>query len=84
MDLKKHIRTVPNFPNDGVMFRDVTTLFNNASAFQKTVSDFEDLWHGEKVEAVAGIDARGFIIGGALALQMKLPFVVLRKKGKLI
>jgi len=83
MDLKKHIRTVPNFPNDGVMFRDVTTLFNNASAFEKTVSDFEDLWHGEKVEAVAGIDARGFIIGGALALQMKLPFVVLRKKGKL-
>ena len=83
MDLKKYIRTVPNFPNDGVMFRDVTTLFNNARAFEKTVSDFEDLWRGEKVEAVAGIDARGFIIGGALALKMKLPFVMLRKKGKL-
>ena len=82
-DFCRGVNTFVTICRDRAMFRDVTTLFNNASAFEKTVSDFEDLWHGEKVEAIAGIDARGFIIGGALALQMKLPFVVLRKKGKL-
>ncbi len=83
MNLKKYIRTVPNFPKAGIMFRDVTTLFNNASAFDQTISRFEDLWRGDKVDAVAGIDARGFIIGGALACRLRLPFVALRKKGKL-
>jgi len=83
MDLKKYIRTVPNFPNDGIMFRDVTTLFNNASAFKKVVSQFKDLWREDKVEAIAGIDARGFIIGGALATKLGVPFIALRKEGKL-
>ena len=83
MDLKKHIRTVPNFPTDGVMFRDVTTLFNHAGAFEQTICDFVDLWKDKKVEAIAGIDARGFIIGGALASKLRLPFVALRKMGKL-
>ena len=83
MDLKKYIRTVPNFPNDGIMFRDVTTLFNHAGAFGKAVSQFKDLWREYRVEAIAGIDARGFIIGGALATKLGLPFIALRKKGKL-
>ena len=83
MDLKKYIRTVPNFPNDGIMFRDVTTLFNNASAFKKVVSQFKDLWQETKVEAIAGIDARGFIIGAALATKLGVPFIALRKEGKL-
>ena len=83
MDLKKYIRTVPNFPNDGIMFRDVTTLFNHAVAFEQAVCEFEDLWREERVEAIAGIDARGFIIGGALASKLRLPFVALRKMGKL-
>ncbi len=83
MDLKKYIRTVPNFPNDGIMFRDVTTLFNHAGAFKKTVSQFKDLWREDKFEAIAGIDARGFIIGGALATKLDMPFIALRKKGKL-
>ena len=83
MDLKKYIRVVPNFPNDGIMFRDVTTLFNNASAFKKVVSHFKDLWQEDKVEAIAGIDARGFIIGAALATKLGLPFIALRKEGKL-
>ena len=83
MDLKKYIRVVPNFPNDGIMFRDVTTLFNNASAFKKVVSQFKDLWQEDKVEAIAGIDARGFIIGAALATKLGLPFIALRKEGKL-
>ena len=83
MDLKKYIRTVPNFPTDGIMFRDVTTLFNNAGAFEQTIFDFVDLWKEKRVEAIAGIDARGFIIGGALASKLRLPFVALRKMGKL-
>mgnify|MGYP001205498429 CR=1 FL=1 len=83
MDLKKHIRTVPNFPTDGIMFRDVTTLFNHAGAFEQTICEFVDLWQEKKLEAIAGIDARGFIIGGALASKLRLPFVALRKKGKL-
>ena len=83
MDLKKYIRTVPNFPNHGIMFRDVTTLFNHAGAFEQTVCEFVDLWKEKKVEAIAGIDARGFIIGGALASKLRLPFVALRKMGKL-
>ena len=83
MDLRKYIRTVPNFPDDGIMFRDVTTLFNHAGAFEQTICEFEDLWREEKVEAIAGIDARGFIVGGALAFKLRLPFVALRKKGKL-
>ena len=74
---------MPNFPNNGIMFRDVTTLFNHASAFEKAVSQFEDLWREEKVKAIAGIDARGFIIVGALASKWGLPFIALRKKGKL-
>ena len=65
------------------MFRDITTLFNHAVAFEQTVCEFEDLWRQEKVEAIAGIDARGFIIGGALASKLRLPFVALRKMGKL-
>ena len=83
MDLKKYIRTVPNFPADGIMFRDVTTLFNNAGAFEQTICDFADLWKEKKIEAIAGIDARGFIIGGALAFKLRLPFIALRKTGKL-
>ena len=83
MDLKKHIRTVPNFPTHGIMFRDVTTLFNHAAAFEQTICAFVDLWQEKKVEAIAGIDARGFISGGALASKLRLPFVALRKKGKL-
>ena len=83
MDLKQHIRTVPDFPQKGVMFRDVTTLFNNAEAFAETINQLHSSWKEHQIDAIAGIDARGFIIGGALAYKMSLPFVALRKKGKL-
>ena len=83
MDLKQHIRTVPNFPENGIMFRDVTTLFNNSEAFQEMINQFEALWFSEKIDAIAGVDARGFIVGGALAYKLKLPFVAIRKAGKL-
>ena len=82
MDLKQHVRTVPDFPEKGIMFRDVTTLFNNAEAFAEMINQFHSSWGEHKIDAIAGIDARGFVIGGALAYKMK-PFVALRKKGKL-
>ena len=65
------------------MFRDVTTLFSNAEAFREMINQFHTSWDKNKIDAIAGIDARGFIIGGALAYKMRLPFVSLRKKGKL-
>ncbi len=83
MDLKQHIRTIPDFPEKGIMFRDVTTLFNNAEAFAEMIDQFHSFRSGQQIDAIAGIDARGFIIGGALAYKMGLPFVTLRKKGKL-
>lgn len=83
MDFKKYVRTVPDFPQEGIMFRDVTTLFNNATVFKKMIDKFDEVWADTKIDAIAGIDARGFIIGGALAYKMKRPFIALRKKGKL-
>ena len=83
MDLKQHIRTVPDFPEKGIMFRDVTTLFNNADGFAEMINQFHSSWVEHQIDAIAGIDARGFIIGGALAYKMSLPFITLRKKGKL-
>lgn len=83
MDLKQYIRTVPDFPEKGIMFRDVTTLFNSAEAFAELINQFHSSWVGHQIDAIAGIDARGFIIGGALAYKMGMPFVALRKKGKL-
>ena len=83
MYLKQHIRTVPDFPEKGIMFRDVTTLFNNAEGFTEMINQLHSSWAGHQFDAIAGIDARGFIIGGALAYKMGLPFVTLRKKGKL-
>ena len=83
MDLKKLIRTVPDFPEKGIMFRDVTTLFNHANAFAEVINQFQSTWSTHQVDVIAGIDARGFIVGGALAYKMQLPFVALRKAGKL-
>lgn len=83
MDLKHYIRTVPDFPKKGIMFRDVMTLFSNSETFIETIDQLIDCWADKNVGAIAGIDARGFIIGGALAYNMRVPFVALRKKGKL-
>jgi len=83
MDYSNFIRTVPDFPEPGIMFRDVTTLFSNSNAFQTMILSFEKNWQGKDIEYIAGIDARGFIIGGALAHHMEVGFVPVRKKGKL-
>ena len=83
MELKDAIRTIPDFPKKGIMFRDVTTLMGNPRAFRQAVDELVQPWAGAKIDKVAGIEARGFILGGAVAHQLSAGFVPLRKKGKL-
>jgi adenine phosphoribosyltransferase len=83
MDLKTAIRTIPDYPKPGILFRDVTTLFGDAAAFEQAVGEMAAPWHGKGIDLVAGIEARGFILGGALAPLLKAGFVPLRKPGKL-
>ena len=83
MDLAKFIRTVPDFPEPGIMFRDVTTLFAEPQAFKAMIEQFNQQFNGVDIDYIGGIDARGFIIGAALALTREIGFVPLRKKGKL-
>lgn len=82
-DLKQTIRTIPDYPKPGIMFRDITTLLGNPRAFRRAVDELVQPWAGSKVDRVAGIEARGFIIGGAVAHQLSAGFVPIRKKGKL-
>lgn len=83
MDLKSTIRTIPNWPKQGVMFRDITTLLKDPKAFEHVIETFYERYKGQKIDAVAGIESRGFIIGGALANRLKKGFVPIRKAGKL-
>lgn len=81
--LKAAIRTIPDYPKPGVMFRDVTTLLGDARAFRAAVDAMVVPHAGRKIDKVAGIEARGFILGGAIAHQLSIGFVPIRKKGKL-
>ena len=83
MDLRAVIRTIPDYPKPGIMFRDITTLLGDARAFRRTVDELVQPFTGKKIDKVAGIEARGFIMGGACAHQLSAGFVPLRKKGKL-
>ncbi len=82
-DLKSVIRSIPDHPKPGIVFRDITTLLGNARAFRRAVDELVHPWAGAKVDQVAGIEARGFILGGAVAHQLSAGFVPIRKKGKL-
>jgi adenine phosphoribosyltransferase len=82
-DLEAAIRTIPDYPRHGILFRDITTLLGNPRAFRRTVDELVHPWAGSKVDKVAGIEARGFIIGGAVAHQLSAGFVPIRKRGKL-
>jgi adenine phosphoribosyltransferase len=82
-DLKSLIRTIPDYPKAGIMFRDVTTLLGNAAGFRAAIQQMAAPFAGAGVQAVAGIEARGFILGGAIADKLGCGFVPLRKKGKL-
>ena len=83
IDLKDLVRTIPDYPKPGIMFRDITTLLGNARAFRRAVDELVQPWAGSKIDKVAGIEARGFILGGAVAHQVSAGFVPIRKKGKL-
>src|ERR1044071_4414209 len=82
-DLAAAIRSIPDYPKPGIVFRDITTLLGNARAFRRAVDELVQPWAGAKIDKVAGIEARGFIIGGAVAHQVSAGFVPIRKKGKL-
>ena len=83
MPIKSRIRTIPDYPRPGVMFRDITTLLGDAFGFRKVVDELVQPYAGVRVDKVAGIEARGFILGGAVAHQLSVGFVPVRKKGKL-
>ena len=82
-DLSAAIRSIPDYPKPGIIFRDITTLLGNARAFRRAVDELVQPWAGSKIDKVAGIEARGFILGGAVAHQVSAGFVPIRKKGKL-
>ena len=82
-DLKRAIRSIPDYPKAGIIFRDITTLLGDARAFRQAVDQLVQPWAGGKIDKVAGIEARGFILGGAVAHQVSAGFIPIRKKGKL-
>ena len=81
--LRSSIRAIHDYPKPGIIFRDITTMLGNARAFRRAVDEMVQPWAGSKVDHVAGIEARGFILGGAMAHQLSSGFVPIRKKGKL-
>ncbi|NQV22169.1 MAG: adenine phosphoribosyltransferase [Rhodospirillales bacterium] len=83
MPIKSRIRTIPDYPKPGIMFRDITTLLQDPQGFRKTVDELVQLHVKSRVDKVAGIEARGFILGGAVAHQLGVGFIPVRKKGKL-
>lgn len=82
-DLKKLVRTIPDYPKPGIMFRDVTTLLGDAQGFKAAIARMAEPYRTEPVDAVAGIEARGFILGGAIADRLGCAFIPMRKKGRL-
>ncbi len=81
--VKDYIRTIVDFPHEGIMFRDVTTLFADPRGFRMAVDQMLHPYAGQPIDKVVGLEARGFILGGAIAHQLSLGFVPIRKKGKL-
>ncbi|MEW6254596.1 MAG: adenine phosphoribosyltransferase [Pseudomonadota bacterium] len=82
-DLSGAVRTIADYPKPGILFRDITTLLGDARAFRRAIDELVQPWAGAKIDKVAGIEARGFIVGGAVAHQVSAGFVPIRKKGKL-
>jgi len=83
VNLADAIRTIPDYPKPGILFRDITTLLNDAAAFRQAVDELAALFAAAKVEKVVGIEARGFILGGAVAHRLDAGFIPIRKRGKL-
>ncbi len=83
MELKDYIRSIPNFPKEGIIFRDITTLLRNPSAFSDAIDRFHERYKTKHIDFIASIESRGFIFGAALAYSLGVGFVPIRKKGKL-
>ena len=83
MDIRETIRSIPDFPKPGIVFRDITTLLGHPRAFRRAVDELVQPYAGVRIDKVAGIEARGFILGGAVAHQLSTAFVPVRKKGRL-
>ncbi len=83
IDLKALVRSIPDYPKPGIMFRDITTLIGDAAGFALAIRKLAAPYHNERIDAVAGIEARGFILGGAVADRLGTGFIPIRKKGKL-
>ena len=81
--VKDYIRTIPDFPHKGIMFRDVTTLFSDPRGFRMAIDQLLHPYVGIKIDKVVGLEARGFILGGAIAHQLSIGFIPVRKAGKL-
>ncbi|MQW86788.1 adenine phosphoribosyltransferase [Sinorhizobium saheli] len=82
-ELISAIRSIPDYPKPGIVFRDITTLLGNPRAFRRAIDELVQPYAGNKIDKIAGIEARGFILGGAIAHQLSAGFVPIRKKGKL-
>jgi adenine phosphoribosyltransferase len=83
MDLKSYIRDIPDFPKFGIIFKDITPLLQSPEAFRYVVDQFGEHYEGRKIDAILAIEARGFLLGSALAYKMGKPLVPVRKRGKL-
>ena len=83
MDLKKHIRSIPDYPKKGILFRDITTLIENADAFKYTNDKIAELAKKIKFDKVAAIESRGFVFASTISYLLEKPFILLRKKNKL-
>lgn len=82
-ELKQYIRSIPDFPKQGILFRDITTLLKDKYAFKKAINDLSQAVKGEKIDYVIAVESRGFIFGAPLALKLGAGFIPVRKKGKL-
>jgi len=83
IDLKSTIRDVPDFPKEGIVFKDITTLLKDAKAFHRAVEELCAPYRGQGLDVIVGIESRGFIFGGAMAVELGVGFVPVRKPGKL-
>ena len=83
MDLKEHIRSIPDYPKKGILFRDITTLIKNEKAFAKSIDQIIEKVKDIRFDKIAAIESRGFVFASAISYLLKKPFIMLRKKNKL-
>ena len=83
MNLKDKIRNIPDFPKEGIVFRDITTLLKDKDAFRHSIDELSNKFKSDDIDVIAGIESRGFIVGGAMAYKMNKGFIPFRKPGKL-